>query len=201
MNFFIFYEFFKNVINKKKSKKFLHCIALDKYWIVKRGDKISYWHKLKSFVPLSGNLLVLCLLLRPEIDRITSLLAFQIIRTIRDCTFVFFFAVISNFLLWYVYDFPIFLDPKILSVICICFGCYYFKNTWSGLFFSFFLTFQESVYFSNCWEYYQLFIKIMLKNQQVTTWLDYKLLFYITIILQIKLHNYTIIDNFLKWNF
>lgn len=104
-------------------------------------------------------------------------------------------------LLWYVYDFPIFLDPKILSVICICFGCYYFKNTWSGLFFSFFLTFQESVYFFNCWEYYQLFIKIMLKNQQVTTWLDYKLLFYITIILQIKLHNYTIIDNFLKWNF
>lgn len=128
-SFFIFYEFFKNVINKKKSKKFLHCIALDKCWIVKRGDKISYWHKLKSFVPLSGNLLVLCLLLRPEIDRITSLLAFQIIRTIRDCTFVFFFAVISNFLLWYVYDFPIFLDPKILSVICICFGCYYFKNT------------------------------------------------------------------------
>lgn len=97
MNFFIFYEFFKNVINKKKSRKFLHCIALDKCWIVKRGDKISYWHKLKSFVPLSGNLLVLCLLLRPEIDRITSLLAFQIIRTIRDCTFVFFFAVISNY--------------------------------------------------------------------------------------------------------
>lgn len=133
VNFFLFFMNSSEAIlpkkkKKKESRKFLHCIALDKCWIVKRGDKISYWHKLKSFVPLWGNLLVL---LRQEIDRITSLLAFLIIRTTRNCVLVLFFAMISNYYDMYM-TFQCFLGwskSSFCYLFSICFGCHNFKNT------------------------------------------------------------------------
>lgn len=76
--------------------------------VLNSGDKISYWHKLKSFVPLLGNLLVLCLLLRQEIDPyhfITRISHNSHYQRLYIC--ILFRS--DKQLLWYVYDFSIFL--------------------------------------------------------------------------------------------
>lgn len=109
MNFLFFYKFFRILYYQKKSRKFLKFLYY--YYsrqVLNSGDKISYWHKLKSFVPLLGNLLVLCLLLRQEIDPyhfITRISHNSHYQRLYIC--ILFRS--DKQLLWYVYDFSIFL--------------------------------------------------------------------------------------------